>query len=592
MSKGKKEKLADVFGVKREVILDRLEKVSSVLVEVSKRLDRKDYEKKDIEYGLKHLILAERQIELLEKQYKGENVKEVEKSISELKPVLEKILEKKPEKSIEVNNLKEVIEKLENVKGSFTIEKKPKWYAPFTDSKIVKAIGDILRVEVINDKKKPVPVQLLDKFGNPIEKFGGGNLGASTVNKIKIQDGDSEILLDVGLDSSKNAAFVQSESLAQAMSVTNALDITGYDLNAAPFNQSTNVSTDYILDRIELNFSTAESKTVTITLPDGTKLYEDTNTKQHIAIMEIGTGFNGSENIQVEVTQFGSAGTMDCIVAIKQGGGAVSAGASIPAGSETIGGVKSVDDYYTEVVKGNIAGHSMIHKFGAALLTTTLAPITNSGFYRVPTTATALEFVSDSTDDDIVGTGAQKITITGLDSNWEEVSQTIETDGTTPVAIPTSLTRVYRWYVSQSGSYATQTVGSHAGVLTIRESGGGDTWSEIPITPFPIGQSQIAVYTVPAGKTAYLLSKNIFVDTTKTADIYFYQRPLANDVTTPYTGTMRLIEREVGVQGGYDLRTKAPKGPFVGPCDLGFMGNVSVGTADASAEFELLVVDN
>jgi hypothetical protein len=249
-------------------------------------------------------------------------------------------------------------------------------------------------------------------------------------------------------------------------------------------------------------------------------------------------------------------------------------------------------DFYLQVAQGKITGYSLVHKFGAALLTTSIAPITNSGFYRVPTTATALEFVSDSTDDDAAGTGAQEITIQGLNSDWEEVTQTIETDGTTPVAIPTSLTRVYRWYVSRSGSYATQTVGSHAGVLTVRESDGGDTWSTIPITPFPIGQSQIAVYTVPAGKTAYLLSKNIFVDTTKTADIYFYQRPLADDVTTPYTGTMRLVEREVGIQGGYDLRTRAPKGPFVGPCDLGFMGEVSVSDADASAEFELLVVDN
>jgi hypothetical protein len=249
-------------------------------------------------------------------------------------------------------------------------------------------------------------------------------------------------------------------------------------------------------------------------------------------------------------------------------------------------------DFYLQVAQGKITGYSLVHKFGAALLTTSIAPITNSGFYRVPTTATVLEFVSGSANDTAAGSGAQEITIIGTNNTWDEVSQTIETDGTTAVALTTNLTRLYRWYVSRSGTYATQSAGSHAGILTIQEDSGGDVWSSIPITPFPIGQSQIGVYTVPAGKTAYLLSKNVFVDTSKTADVYFYQRPLADDVTTPYTGTMRLVEREVGITGGYDLRTKAPKGPFVGPCDIGFMGSVSVGTADASAEFELLVVDN
>ena len=251
--------------------------------------------------------------------------------------------------------------------------------------------------------------------------------------------------------------------------------------------------------------------------------------------------------------------------------------------------------WLVEVAKGNIEGHSLVQKFGAGALTTSLAPVCQSGFYRVPTVATSLEIVSNNAADAQNGVGARKITIVGLDANWNEVTQEISThatDGTTAVPLTTDLVRIYRWYVSESGTYATQLAGSHNGILTIQESGGGDIWSQIIVTPFPIGQSQIGVYTVPAGKSAYLLSKNVFTDTSKTADIYFYQRPLADDVTTPYTGTMRLIEREVGVAGGYQLMTHAPKGPFVGPCDIGFMGKVSVGTAEVSVEFELLIVDN
>jgi len=166
------------------------------------------------------------------------------------------------------------------------------------------------------------------------------------------------------------------------------------------------------------------------------------------------------------------------------------------------------------------------------------------------------------------------------------------TNGTTAVALSTDLTRLYRWYVSSSGTYATQTAGSHAGTLTIRASGAGATWSQIIASPFSIGQSQIGVYTIPSGYTANLLSKNIFTDTNKTADIYFYQRPNADDVSSPYSGTMRLVEREVGVSGGFNLKTRSPKGSFVGPCDVGFMGKVSSGTAEVSCEFELLIIEN
>jgi len=37
---------------------------------------------------------------------------------------------------------------------------------------------------------------------------------------------------------------------------------------------------------------------------------------------------------------------------------------------------------------------------------------------------------------------------------------------------------------------------------------------------------------------------------------------------------------------------KAPKGPFVGPCDIGFMAKVSLTTGQTSCEFELLLIED
>ena len=253
--------------------------------------------------------------------------------------------------------------------------------------------------------------------------------------------------------------------------------------------------------------------------------------------------------------------------------------------------VFSDTDYY-EIVSGNVTGKTVVHKFGAGSVSTTLVPVTQSGFYRTPTTAVALEFVSDDATDTSDGVGAREITVTGLNSSWEEVTIVKATNGITPVAFGTDLVRLYRWHVSSSGTYATQSSASHAGTLTIREVTGGAIWSTIGVTPFPSGQSQIGAYTIPTGKTGYLIGKLIYTDTGKTADVYFFQRNNADDVTAPFTGIMRLIEREVGVQGGFDHHFTIPKNGFVGPCDVGCMAKVASGTADISVEFEMLLVDN
>lgn len=249
-------------------------------------------------------------------------------------------------------------------------------------------------------------------------------------------------------------------------------------------------------------------------------------------------------------------------------------------------------EYYLDVAKGLIPGHSLVHKFGHASVGTTIQAITETGMYMTPTTAQALEFVSSSANDAVGGTGATKITYTGIDSNWDQVTGEISTNGTTPVALPDSLFRLYRWYVSESGTYAGVGTVSYAGNLTIRAAGGGTAWSTISAAASYPAQSTIGVYTIPRNKKGYLLAKRIFADTNKSVNVYMQSRTNADDVTTPYSGTRRLIEEEIGVSGDIIIGYDAPKGPYQGPCDIGFVGNVSVGTADVAVEFDLLLVDD
>ena len=122
---------------------------------------------------------------------------------------------------------------------------------------------------------------------------------------------------------------INDKLTVMTLAVVNAIDETAHDLNAAAFSKTTSNASDYIFDSVELNFSTAEAKTITITSADGTILWggdvDQTaanqgylSTAQHI-YLGFGRAFNGGENIAVAVTQFVGAGTMDCILKTRSG---------------------------------------------------------------------------------------------------------------------------------------------------------------------------------------------------------------------------------------------------------------------------------
>jgi len=175
MPKDKKEKLAKLFLDDADIIIAKLSKVSEALVSASDKIvDTPKYNKKSLEYKKNLLDVQNEIIGQLEKQYRGENLEKILEAIKGVRILLEKVANKEIPKEVAVNNINKVVDKIDDLKnnGSFTIKKQPKWYKPFSASGIIKAVKEILRVEIQNDKKKPIPVQILDEHGNPIIKFG------------------------------------------------------------------------------------------------------------------------------------------------------------------------------------------------------------------------------------------------------------------------------------------------------------------------------------------------------------------------------------------------------------------------------------
>jgi hypothetical protein len=251
---------------------------------------------------------------------------------------------------------------------------------------------------------------------------------------------------------------------------------------------------------------------------------------------------------------------------------------------------------WLNILEGQIPGLSAVRKFGQnPSVGTTFAPITSAGVYPTPTAAVSLEFVSSSTSDALNSTGMHEITVVGLSASWVEQTVTIAahaTDGTVAVALTGTWLRVYRAYVSKSGTYGSSSGGSHTGTITIRVAGGGATWATIPlINTFAVGQSQIGGYTIPSGKVGYVFIRDISAESGKTATTMFFTRPNADDVNSTFTGTVTGQTAHASLTGGAIFVPNAddPIGPLTGPCDVVMMGFFASASGAISCEFDIYI---
>jgi hypothetical protein len=262
-------------------------------------------------------------------------------------------------------------------------------------------------------------------------------------------------------------------------------------------------------------------------------------------------------------------------------------------GQKTLPINKRNSSFLLEVAKGNVPGHSYFNKFGKGIVGSTMVAIASSLKYPTPLTPTTLEVVSNHANDTAGGLGARSVTIQGLDENWNEIEQTVSTNGLTPVPFPIDMLRVYRWWVVDSGTYATSAQGSHYGTITIQESPGGALWFNGVVDPYPKGQSEIAGFSVKDGVSAFLFLNNISVDSTKTVDVMLVHRKSADIVTAPFS-PMRVVVDLVAVSGGFKGNSlDIPiNGAFPARTDLMWLGKVVSGSASISISYDILLIDD
>jgi hypothetical protein len=154
--------------------------------------------------------------------------------------------------------------------------------------------------------------------------------------------------------------------------------------------------------------------------------------------------------------------------------------------------------YFQQVVEGNVPGRTGIHIHGVQSVATT-SELDVWGVAAAHTFNTAnqsMEVLGNVNDVLTTGTGAWTVFVKGQNIAGTEQSETVNMNGTTPVALVNTYSHVYEAYVVTAGS-----LGTNSGDITIQIASGGAIAARIGAT---LGETRMAIYRIPAGKTGYL----------------------------------------------------------------------------------------
>jgi len=193
----------------------------------------------------------------------------------------------------------------------------------------------------------------------------------------------------------------------------------------------------------------------------------------------------------------------------------------------SISRVGTTEPFYLQVARNQISFHKSNFKFGFnADVDDSLETVwAQGGLYSYLTSASVLKVSSSSTADTSAGTGARTVELSGLDTNYDEISETVTLNGQTAVNTTNEFLRINRMVVRSAGSG-----GQNAGVIY---AGTGTVTTGVPANKYAtiaIGDNQtvMALWTVPRGYTAYLLQTDITVATTqnnKYCTVHLVSRP-------------------------------------------------------------------
>ena len=239
------------------------------------------------------------------------------------------------------------------------------------------------------------------------------------------------------------------------------------------------------------------------------------------------------------------------------------------------------------IANDDVQGYKAIHKFGRnpniGNAPETIWMYGGKYQYLAVGAASTLYAYSANSEDSAAGDGARTITIQGLDNNFNEIEETVTVNG---AATTLEFLRVYRAFVYTAGSTNT----NEGDVLISTGAGGsGTVLADIGTigtgSTFGLGQTQLALYTIPAGKSGYLTTWNVgLAPANNKATVLLKSRELNGD------GPFRTKDI-VDLVGGYHTQNYSIPLCFPAKTDIEILASGDTSSI-ISSSFDIILVDN
>lgn len=255
------------------------------------------------------------------------------------------------------------------------------------------------------------------------------------------------------------------------------------------------------------------------------------------------------------------------------------------------GNYVSNDSFACRVANGDIPGYTVVHKFGHnEAVGSSYVPVVYGGAWQTPQTAVALRIkAGGNAADTAAGNGAREVTLYGCDETGADASEALTTAGASASAYTTqTFIRLTKIVVTASGTYATQSAGSHTAAVTIEDSS-ANQWGVLPLNnSFPLSRSLIAANVIPLGVTGVMTAVSIDVDSTKSVNVVLFKREGILKSAAPYEA-MQVLQQWPGVTGHLDAAIDPNMGNFPALTDVGFMAYVASSTAPVSVRYSMIM---
>jgi len=223
----------------------------------------------------------------------------------------------------------------------------------------------------------------------------------------------------------------------------------------------------------------------------------------------------------------------------------------------------------------------------------------SGGDYPFQQTAVSLELETFTSKDGPTGPNAREITIEGLDANGDEIIEVVTLIAVGPLGgihpVSGTFLRVNKAFVSSCGTYGA----SNANNIIIQVASAGDILGVITGTDPPgtgdilygDGETQNGIYSVPAGKTAYITRFSTTVFGEEQGHIRLYQRNDYTDTSEPFK-PRRLIWASEGLLG-MDERCFNTFIEIEEKSDIWFRAiSPQADNVPMSVDFDIILVDN